>query len=176
MIPFPASIYLSGPLSLSYFTLTLFNFLPSFPPFCAPLRLSSFSHFFHHHPLPSPFIHPCNCINSSIIHHLSSIVQRCKFLDIHVYCISSSSSYNTLHVVNTLLHKGFQSPYLSRYSSVSLSYQCLNPDTISSAISYHIHQLSYQCQLGNKLLSNQCQCQTNGHDQMSMYTRTQAPN
>ena len=33
-----------------------------------------------------------------------------------------------------LLHKNFLNKYLSRYSSVSLSYQCLNPETISLAI------------------------------------------
>ena len=37
-------------------------------------------------------------------------------------------------VVNALLHKGFSHPYLSRYNSVSLSHQWLNPDTILSAI------------------------------------------
>ena len=37
-------------------------------------------------------------------------------------------------VVNNLLNKGISNPYLSRYSSVSLSYQCLNLDPILSAI------------------------------------------
>ena len=39
-----------------------------------------------------------------------------------------------MDVVNALLHKRFTNPYLSRYNSVSISYQWLNPDTISSAI------------------------------------------
>ena len=42
-------------------------------------------------------------------------------------------------VVNTLLQNGFWNPYLSRYNLVSLSYQCLNLDTISSAINLNQH-------------------------------------
>ena len=29
-----------------------------------------------------------------------------------------------IYVVNALLHKGFPNPYLSRYNSISLYYQC----------------------------------------------------
>ena len=46
----------------------------------------------------------------------------------------TNSYFLYLHVVNTLLHNGFYNPYLSKYSAVSLGYQCLNPLTISSAI------------------------------------------
>ena len=46
----------------------------------------------------------------------------------------TNSYFLYLHVVNTLLHNGFYNPYLSKYSSVSLGYQCLNPHTITSAI------------------------------------------
>ena len=41
------------------------------------------------------------------------------------------SSRNSKYEVNALLHKGFSNPYQSRYDSVSLYYQCQNPDTIS---------------------------------------------
>ena len=36
----------------------------------------------------------------------------------------------SIYVVNTLLQNSFSNTYLSRYSSVSLRYQCWNPDTI----------------------------------------------
>ena len=39
-----------------------------------------------------------------------------------------------MYVVNTLLQNSFSNTYLSRYSAISLSYQCLNPDTISLGI------------------------------------------
>ena len=52
--------------------------------------------------------------------------------------------------------------YLSRYNSVPLSYQCLNPDTISSAVNVnHGHELVID------------QLQTDGCDQLSMSPQNQ---
>ena len=62
---------------------------------------------------------------------------------------------------------------------LSSSSSSLHPisSTISSIVSYQCqqgvgHKLSYQCQQGHTLLINQCQ--TNGHNQQPMSTRTQA--
>ena len=85
-------------------------------------------------------------------------------------------------VVNALLLKGFSNTYLSRYNSVSLSNQWLNPDTISSAINQPGHKLLIDQRQSNGLdqLSKSLhghrhfidQCQTNRHYQLSMSTLT----
>ena len=48
--------------------------------------------------------------------------------------IKSSIEYFFSYVVNALLHKGFSSPYLSRYNSVLVYYQCQNQNTFSWTI------------------------------------------
>ena len=70
-----------------------------------------------------------------------------------------------LQLVNTLLQNGFSNPHLSRYNPVSLSYQCLNPDTIWSTINVNqdtntpINQRQYHWARSHTLSMSQL-----GHD------------
>ena len=78
----------------------------------------------------------------------------------------------TRNVVNALLHNGLLNPYLSRYNSISLCYQC---QTGHSLVNYQCqtngHDLiSYQCQHRHKLVIYQSQ--TNGHNLVSYQCRT----
>ena len=76
--------------------------------------------------------------------------------------VQQECKFNLKSVVNAILHNSFLNTYLSRYNSVPLSYQCLNPDTISSAVNVnHRHELVFD------------QLQTNGCDQLSMSKQTQ---
>ena len=117
-----------------FYLLSIISYFP--PSACYPypnLSYSFFSHLSISIPNRSLFIsYPYLSYSSFYPNPFSHLMFPLFFLSL-IYPLYSPFLLLSL-CSKRLLHNNFSNQYLSRYCSVSLSYQCLNPDTILLAI------------------------------------------